>query len=122
MSAMIEIAGLSKWYGPTQVLKDCSAQVAKGEVVVVCGPSGSGKSTLIKCVNGLEPFQEGRISVDGVSVGDLEVYRVPGRLVETSESRMQALKSFRQFADGPCVVDGERLFPLPHHVARRSEI
>jgi len=70
MSAMIEIAGLSKWYGPTQVLKDCSAQVAKGEVVVVCGPSGSGKSTLIKCVNGLEPFQEGRISVDGVSVGD----------------------------------------------------
>ena len=70
MSAMIEIAGLSKWYGATQVIKDCSAQVAKGEVVVVCGPSGSGKSTLIKCVNGLEPFQEGRISVDGVSVGD----------------------------------------------------
>ena len=67
---MIEIAGLSKWYGPTQVLKDCSAQVAKGEVVVVCGPSGSGKSTLIKCVNGLEPFQAGRISVDGISVGD----------------------------------------------------
>lgn len=70
MSVMIEIAGLGKWYGPTQVLKNCSAQVAKGEVVVVCGPSGSGKSTLIKCVNGLEPFQEGRISVDGVSVGD----------------------------------------------------
>ena len=70
MSAMIEIADLSKWYGPTQVLKDCSAQVAKGEVVVVCGPSGSGKSTLIKCVNGLETFQLGRISVDGISVGD----------------------------------------------------
>lgn len=70
MSVMIEIAGLGKWYGPTQVLKNCTAQVAKGEVVVVCGPSGSGKSTLIKCVNGLEPFQEGRISVDGLSVGD----------------------------------------------------
>jgi glutamate/aspartate transport system ATP-binding protein len=70
MSAMIEITGLGKWYGPTQVLKNCNAQVAKGEVVVVCGPSGSGKSTLIKCVNGLEPFQEGRISVDGISVGD----------------------------------------------------
>jgi glutamate/aspartate transport system ATP-binding protein len=52
------------------VLKDCSAQVAKGEVVVVCGPSGSGKSTLIKCVNGLEPFQKGQITVDGVSVSD----------------------------------------------------
>jgi glutamate/aspartate transport system ATP-binding protein len=69
MSAMIDIAGLCKWYGPTQVLKDCTAVVAKGEVVVVCGPSGSGKSTLIKCVNGLEPFQKGHIAVDGVSVG-----------------------------------------------------
>jgi glutamate/aspartate transport system ATP-binding protein len=67
---MIDIADVSKWYGPTQVLKNCTAAVAKGEVVVVCGPSGSGKSTLIKCVNGLEPFQEGRISVEGVSVGD----------------------------------------------------
>jgi glutamate/aspartate transport system ATP-binding protein len=53
-----------------QVLKDCTAAVARGEVVVVCGPSGSGKSTLIKCVNGLEPFQNGFISVDGVSVSD----------------------------------------------------
>jgi glutamate/aspartate transport system ATP-binding protein len=52
------------------VLKDCSAAIAKGEVVVVCGPSGSGKSTLIKCVNGLEPFQNGAISVDGISLGD----------------------------------------------------
>jgi len=70
MSAMIDIAGLCKWYGPTQVLKDCTAAVVKGEVVVVCGPSGSGKSTLIKCVNGLEPFQKGHITVDGISVGD----------------------------------------------------
>ena len=67
---MIKIAGVSKWYGPTQVLKRCSTEVARGEVVVVCGPSGSGKSTLIKCVNGLEPFQEGDIHVDGVSVRD----------------------------------------------------
>ena len=67
---MIKINGVSKWYGPTQVLKRCSTAVARGEVVVVCGPSGSGKSTLIKCVNGLEPFQEGDIHVDGVSVGD----------------------------------------------------
>jgi len=67
---MITIDTISKWYGTTQVLKDCSADLAKGEVVVVCGPSGSGKSTLIKCVNGLEPFQNGRITVDGVSVGD----------------------------------------------------
>ena len=67
---MIQIKNISKWYGSFQVLKDCSTSVAKGEVVVVCGPSGSGKSTLIKCVNALEPFQQGEISVDGVSVGD----------------------------------------------------
>ncbi|MGQ4806953.1 Glutamine transport ATP-binding protein GlnQ [Candidatus Entotheonellaceae bacterium PAL068K] len=67
---MIELHNLSKWYGDFQVLVHCSTKVDKGEVIVVCGPSGSGKSTLIKCVNGLEPFQGGRITVNGVSVGD----------------------------------------------------
>ena len=67
---MITVSHVSKWYQPFQVLKDCSTEVAKGEVVVVCGPSGSGKSTLIKCVNGLEPFQEGAIMVAGISVND----------------------------------------------------
>jgi len=68
--AMIEMKGVSKWYGTFKVLSDCSTTVEKGEVVVVCGPSGSGKSTLIKCVNALEPFQEGTVLVDGISVGD----------------------------------------------------
>ncbi|MBB3640663.1 amino acid ABC transporter ATP-binding protein [Variovorax atrisoli] len=67
---MIEISHVDKSYGTFQVLTDCTTQVRKGEVVVVCGPSGSGKSTLIKCVNALEPFQRGRITVDGVSVGE----------------------------------------------------
>ena len=67
---MISLKNVSKWYGGFQVLTDCSTEVKKGEVVVVCGPSGSGKSTLIKCVNGLEPFQKGEITVDGISVGD----------------------------------------------------
>ena len=67
---MISLKNVSKWYGAFQVLTDCSTEVKKGQVVVVCGPSGSGKSTLIKCVNGLEPFQKGEIAVDGVSVGD----------------------------------------------------
>ncbi|PWC76411.1 amino acid ABC transporter ATP-binding protein [Azospirillum sp. TSH64] len=66
---MIAIENVSKSYGTFQVLKDCTTTVRKGEVVVVCGPSGSGKSTLIKCVNGLEPFQSGRIEVDGMDVG-----------------------------------------------------
>ena len=68
--AMIEIKNISKWYGNFQVLKNCTVDVEKGEVVVVCGPSGSGKSTLIKTVNALEPFQKGEIIVDGISVGD----------------------------------------------------
>ena len=67
---MISIDNVSKHYGSFQVLTDCTTQVKKGEVIVVCGPSGSGKSTLIKCVNGLEPFQSGSIIVDGISVGD----------------------------------------------------
>ena len=61
MIAHDPIKNVSKWYGSFQVLTDCTTEVAKGEVVVVCGPSGSGKSTLIKCVNGLEPFQKGEI-------------------------------------------------------------
>jgi glutamate/aspartate transport system ATP-binding protein len=68
--AMISIKNVSKWYGAFQVLTDCTTEVSKGEVVVVCGPSGSGKSTLIKTVNGLEPFQKGEITVEGISVGD----------------------------------------------------
>src|SRR6202171_2303321 len=67
---MIDIKNVSKWYGTFQVLTDNTTNVKKGDVVVVCGPSGSGKSTLIKTVNGLEPFQKGEITVDGVSVGD----------------------------------------------------
>ena len=65
---MIEMKNVSKWYGPVQVLTNCSLNINKGDVVVVCGPSGSGKSTLIKTVNGLEPIQEGSITVDGVAL------------------------------------------------------
>ena len=70
MSApVIQLDHVSKWYGPLQVLKSCSLAVARGEVVVVCGPSGSGKSTLIKCVNALEPFQQGSVEVAGERLG-----------------------------------------------------
>ena len=67
---MIEVREVNKWFRDFQVLKDCTLRVDQGEVVVVCGPSGSGKSTLIKCVNGLEPIQEGEITVDGLRVRD----------------------------------------------------
>ncbi|MTD40695.1 ATP-binding cassette domain-containing protein [Erwinia sp. CPCC 100877] len=67
---MISLKNVSKWYGHFQVLNDCSTEVKKGEVVVVCGPSGSGKSTLIKTVNGLEPVQKGEIVVNGTRVNN----------------------------------------------------
>jgi len=65
---MIQIDQISKWYGDFQVLNNCTTKVDRGEVVVVCGPSGSGKSTLIKCVNGLEPVQQGTIRVEDTEV------------------------------------------------------
>lgn len=67
---MITMKHLSKWYGGFKVLDNCSLQVKQGDVVVVCGPSGSGKSTLIKTMNGLESFQEGELTVNGIALHD----------------------------------------------------
>lgn len=61
----IQIDRLNKWYGAHHVLRDVSLSIAEKEIMVVCGPSGSGKSTLIRCMNHLEEYEEGRISVFG---------------------------------------------------------
>lgn len=66
--SVIAINGLNKWFGHFQVLADVDLHVRKGEKIVICGPSGSGKSTLIRCINGLEPYQEGAVIVDGIHV------------------------------------------------------
>lgn len=71
---MISLRNVSKWYGSFPVLKECSIEVKKGEVVVICGPSGSGKSTLIKTINGLEAIQKGDIQVNGISVQDKKTH------------------------------------------------
>ncbi len=67
---MISFKNVNKWFGKLHVLKDIDLEVAQGEVVVVCGPSGSGKSTLIRCINRLEPIQEGELVVDSMNVHD----------------------------------------------------
>jgi ABC-type polar amino acid transport system ATPase subunit len=67
---LIQIRDVSKWYGDFRVLHNINEEIKLGQTVVVCGPSGSGKSTLLRCINGLEPFQKGEITVDGVSVSD----------------------------------------------------
>lgn len=67
---MIAFNKVNKWFDKLHVLCDINLEVAKGEVVVVCGPSGSGKSTLIRCINRLEPIQQGDLIVDGMNVHD----------------------------------------------------
>lgn len=64
-STVVSFSGVDKFYGSFHVLKTVDLEVTKGEVVVVIGASGSGKSTLIRCVNGLEAYQRGRLQVDG---------------------------------------------------------
>jgi len=70
---MISFKGVNKWFDDLHVLKDINIDVAQGEVVVVCGPSGSGKSTLIRCINRLEPIQEGELIVDEMAVHDKKI-------------------------------------------------
>jgi len=70
---MISFKSVNKWFGELHVLKDINIEVASGEVVVVCGPSGSGKSTLIRCINRLEPIQEGELVVDDMAVHDKKI-------------------------------------------------
>ena len=65
---IIEITGLNKWFGRFHVLRDIDLSVARRERIVICGPSGSGKSTLIRCINRLEEYQEGEVSVDGTEL------------------------------------------------------
>ena len=68
-NSIVTINKLNKWYGDFHVLRDINLEVAKGERIVICGPSGSGKSTLIRCINALEEFQEGEITVEGIDLG-----------------------------------------------------
>jgi polar amino acid transport system ATP-binding protein len=89
---MINLDKVSKWYGNHQVLTSCSAEVGKGEVVVVCGPSGSGKSTLIKTINGLEPIQEGKILVDGIQLG-----KTPAQMAQLRKRVGRVFQHFELF-------------------------
>ena len=68
---IIRFDKVNKWYSDSfHVLRDIDICVAAGERIVICGPSGSGKSTLIRCINGLEPYQEGTLTVAGTVLGD----------------------------------------------------
>ena len=87
----IAVRGVSKWFGDHQVLKQISTDVHKGEAVVVIGPSGSGKTTLLRCINLLEEFQEGEITIGGEAMG----YTVngSGRRVRRSEADIARMRA-----------------------------
>jgi len=89
---MLEIAGLRKRFGLVEVLRDVSLAVSPGEVVVVIGPSGSGKTTLLRCINLLEEYERGAITIDGEPIG----YRIDartGRRVRLSEREIAASRA-----------------------------
>ncbi|MDI9459035.1 MAG: ATP-binding cassette domain-containing protein, partial [Bacillota bacterium] len=67
---IVDVQDVYKSYGTLQILKGVSLQVREKEVVVICGPSGSGKSTFIRCINGLEKIDSGRITVGGLPIHD----------------------------------------------------
>jgi glutamate/aspartate transport system ATP-binding protein len=110
--SMIAIKQVSKFYGDFQVLKNCSTEVAKGEVVVVCGPSGSGKSTLIKTVNGLEPVNQGEIVVNGTTVTD--------KATNLPQLRSRVGMVFQHFELFPHLTIAENLVLAQMKVLKRS--
>lgn len=109
---MINVKGISKWYGNVQVLNNCSTSVSRGEVVVVCGPSGSGKSTLIKTVNALEPIQRGSIEVDGIVVND--------RKTDLPKLRARVGMVFQSFELYPHMTVADNVALAPVKVLQRS--
>jgi glutamate/aspartate transport system ATP-binding protein len=111
---MIVLENVRKSYGRTTVLRDCSATVRLGEVVVVCGPSGSGKSTLIKCINGLVPIDQGTITVDGTSVTD------PRTDLPALRTRIGMV--FQNFELYPHMTALENVSLAQIHVLRRSRV
>ena len=110
---MIDLQHVSKWYKDFQVLTDCSTQIRQGEVVVVCGPSGSGKSTLIKTVNGLESFQQGSITVDGIAIQDPKT--------DLTKLRSRVGMVFQHFELFPHLSITENLTIAQIKVLKRSE-
>lgn len=110
---MIEIVNVNKYFGGFHALRNVSASIARGEVVVVCGPSGSGKSTLIKCVNGLEKINGGSISINGKTLGAKDT--------DMSLLRAQVGMVFQNFELFPHLTILQNLTLAQRKVLKRSE-
>ncbi len=102
---LVKITDVKKSFGANQVLKGVSMDVARGDVVAIIGRSGSGKSTLLRCVNGLETYQSGSISVDGIEVG--------GAKTNLRDLRRHVGMVFQQFNLFPHLTAGENVMLAP---------
>jgi polar amino acid transport system ATP-binding protein len=109
---IIRYQRVNKWFGKLHVLNDIDLNVARGEVLVVCGPSGSGKSTLIRCVNRLEPIQGGRLTVDGRDV--------QGPDVDLPQLRADVGMVFQQFNLYPHMTVLQNITLAPINVRGRA--
>jgi len=120
MDAIVEMKGLNKFYGTHHVLKDIDLSVSRGEVVVVLGASGSGKSTLIRCVNGLEMYQNGSLVVDGYHM-PVEADRLLGGEKELAAIRKGVGMVFQQFNLFPHKTVTENITIAPMRVRKKSK-
>ena len=109
---IIQIDNLNKWFGEFHVLKDISLRVRSGEKIVICGPSGSGKSTLIRCINALESYQSGSLTVQGTTLNDNK---------DTRAVREDVGMVFQQFNLFPHLTVLENLVLAPVRVRNISE-
>ncbi|MCY3939560.1 MAG: amino acid ABC transporter ATP-binding protein [Gammaproteobacteria bacterium] len=109
----VRARGLSKWYGEFRALHGIDLEVRAGEKIVICGPSGSGKSTLIRCMNGLEEYQEGVMEVAGIAL-DSDAAR--------SRVRLKVGMVFQQFNLFPhlSVMDNLCLAPVKVRSLKRE--
>src|SRR3546814_8424089 len=109
---MSRVENLCKRYNHTRVLTDCSLTVQRGDVVVICGPSGSGKSTFVKCINGIEAFQAGHVTIDG------EALATKGR--EATRLRARVGMVFQHFELYPHLSVLDNICLAPVHVLKRN--
>ena len=120
---MISMQGVRKRFGTLEVLKGVDAQIEKGEVVCIVGPSGSGKSTILRCINGLERYDEGRITIDGQVVdpraSSIVSIRTQVAMVFQRFNLFPHRTALENVIEGPIYVKGE---PRAQAVARGREL
>ena len=116
MTQIVQMQGMNKYFGTLHVLKEIDLTVEAGEVVVVIGASGSGKSTLIRCVNGLEEFESGKLMVDGN-----ELAPKSGNPKALAEIRKEVGMVFQQFNLFPHLTVKKNIMLAPRKVKDAPE-